>query len=138
MLLEVLLGRGDELDGSELEAAVLEARDDGADEAALQACQYRASTRYPSAACCNCTAGRDEKGGAYLDAVRLDGNEAIDTSAPDGQYHRAAHARLLGGHLVELSVLGGVGFDVASEKASVLGAEVLEDGRVGDARGELC
>lgn len=36
MLLEVLLGRGDELDGSELEAAVLEARNDGADEAALR------------------------------------------------------------------------------------------------------
>lgn len=35
MLLEVLLGGGDELDGNELEAAVLEARDDGADQAAL-------------------------------------------------------------------------------------------------------
>jgi hypothetical protein len=33
--LEVLLGGGDELDGRELEAAVLEALDDGADEAAL-------------------------------------------------------------------------------------------------------
>ena len=35
MLLEVLLGGGDELDGGELEAAVLEAGDDGADQAAL-------------------------------------------------------------------------------------------------------
>jgi hypothetical protein len=33
--LEVLLGGGDELDGRELEAAVLEALDDGADQAAL-------------------------------------------------------------------------------------------------------
>jgi hypothetical protein len=36
VLLEVLLGGGDELDGCELEAAVLEARDDGADETALE------------------------------------------------------------------------------------------------------
>jgi hypothetical protein len=35
VLLEVLLARADELDGSELEAAVLEALDDGADESAL-------------------------------------------------------------------------------------------------------
>jgi hypothetical protein len=35
VLLEVLLGGGDELDGGELEAAVLEAGDDGADETAL-------------------------------------------------------------------------------------------------------
>jgi hypothetical protein len=33
--LEVLLGGGDQLDGRELEAAVLEALDDGADQAAL-------------------------------------------------------------------------------------------------------
>jgi hypothetical protein len=33
--LEVLLGGGDELDGSKLEAALLEALDDGADQAAL-------------------------------------------------------------------------------------------------------
>jgi hypothetical protein len=35
VLLEVLLGGGDELDGRELEATVLEAGDDGTDEAAL-------------------------------------------------------------------------------------------------------
>jgi hypothetical protein len=35
VLLEVLLGGSHELDGGELEAAVLEARDDGADQAAL-------------------------------------------------------------------------------------------------------
>lgn len=35
MLLEVLLGGSDELDGGELEAAVLEAGDDGTNEAAL-------------------------------------------------------------------------------------------------------
>lgn len=35
MLLEVLLGGCDELDGDELETAVLEAGDDGADESAL-------------------------------------------------------------------------------------------------------
>jgi hypothetical protein len=35
VLLEVLLGGSDELDGSKLEAAVLKARDDGADQAAL-------------------------------------------------------------------------------------------------------
>jgi hypothetical protein len=35
VLLEVLLGGSDELDGCELEAAVLEAGDDGADEATL-------------------------------------------------------------------------------------------------------
>ena len=35
MLLEVLLGWGGELDSSELEAAVLEAGDDGTDEATL-------------------------------------------------------------------------------------------------------
>ena len=34
--LEVLLGGGDQLDGRELEAAVLEALDDGADQAALR------------------------------------------------------------------------------------------------------
>ena len=33
--LEVILGGGDQLDGRELEAAVLEALDDGADQAAL-------------------------------------------------------------------------------------------------------
>jgi hypothetical protein len=35
VLLEVLLGGSDELDASELEAAVLEAGDDGTNEAAL-------------------------------------------------------------------------------------------------------
>jgi hypothetical protein len=35
VLLEVLLGGSGELDGRELEAAVLEAGDDGADQAAL-------------------------------------------------------------------------------------------------------
>jgi hypothetical protein len=35
--LEVLLGSGDQLDGGQLEAALLEALDDGADEAALDA-----------------------------------------------------------------------------------------------------
>lgn len=35
VLLEVLLGGSDELDGGELEAAVLEAGDDGTDEATL-------------------------------------------------------------------------------------------------------
>lgn len=35
MLLEVLLAWGDELDGNELEATVLEARDDGTDQATL-------------------------------------------------------------------------------------------------------
>jgi hypothetical protein len=35
VLLEVLLGGGDELDGRKLEATVLEAGDDGTDEAAL-------------------------------------------------------------------------------------------------------
>jgi hypothetical protein len=35
VLLKVLLGGRDELDGRKLEAAVLEAGDDGADEAAL-------------------------------------------------------------------------------------------------------
>jgi hypothetical protein len=35
VLLEVLLGGSDELDGSKLEATVLEARDDGADQATL-------------------------------------------------------------------------------------------------------
>jgi hypothetical protein len=34
--LEVLLGSGDQLDGGQLEAALLEALDDGADEAALE------------------------------------------------------------------------------------------------------
>ena len=37
VLLEVLFARGGELDGDELEAAVLEALDDGADDAALDA-----------------------------------------------------------------------------------------------------
>jgi hypothetical protein len=36
VLLEVLLGGSNELDGGELEAAVLEAGDDGADETALK------------------------------------------------------------------------------------------------------
>ena len=36
MLLEVLLGGGDELHGSELVATVLEARDDGTNEATLK------------------------------------------------------------------------------------------------------
>jgi hypothetical protein len=35
VLLEVLLGRSDELDARELEATVLEARDDGADQTTL-------------------------------------------------------------------------------------------------------
>lgn len=37
VLLEVLFAGGNELDGDELEAAVLEALDDGADDAALDA-----------------------------------------------------------------------------------------------------
>jgi hypothetical protein len=36
VLLEVLFGGGDELDGYELEATVLEAGDDGADESTLR------------------------------------------------------------------------------------------------------
>lgn len=36
MGLEVLLGGGDELDGGKLETALLEALDDGADQAALE------------------------------------------------------------------------------------------------------
>lgn len=36
VLLEVLLGGSDELDGRELEATVLEARDDGSDQATLE------------------------------------------------------------------------------------------------------
>ena len=36
VLLEVLLGGSDELDSGELETAVLEAGDDGSDEAALE------------------------------------------------------------------------------------------------------
>lgn len=39
MLLEMLLRRSDELDGDELETAVLKARDDGTNEAALVECQ---------------------------------------------------------------------------------------------------
>lgn len=38
MLLEVLLGGSDELDGGELEAAVLEAGDDGSYESTLFCC----------------------------------------------------------------------------------------------------
>lgn len=36
VLLEVSLARGDKLDGNELKATALEARDDGADQATLQ------------------------------------------------------------------------------------------------------
>jgi hypothetical protein len=45
VLLKVLLGRGDELDGSELEATVLEARDDGANEATLDGLAVRRHSR---------------------------------------------------------------------------------------------
>ncbi len=43
MLLKVLLAGSDELDGSELEAAVLEALDDGTDEATLRGTVSRAA-----------------------------------------------------------------------------------------------
>ena len=63
MLLEVLLGGSDELDGGELEATVLEARDDGADESTLfyhQLLLYHDGSLQLT----------------YLDAIRLDSNEA--------------------------------------------------------------
>ena len=72
MLLEVLLGGGDELDGSELEAAVLEAGDDGADQAALESGR---SVLLPLLQC------RCELWVTYLNAVGLDGNEAVSPSS---------------------------------------------------------
>lgn len=81
--LEVFLGGGDELDGRELEAAVLEALDDGADQAALEGCVR--GVFVCSMCSCLCEAVRScgglwaEGGGRvcmYLDAVRLDGDEA--------------------------------------------------------------
>ena len=71
VLLEVLLRGSDELDGGELEAAVLEAGDDGTDQAALGGVLVlgmdaeRSSFERSSAT-------------TYLDAVRLDGNEAVN------------------------------------------------------------
>ena len=62
MLLKVLLAGGDKLDGDELEATVLEARDDGTNEATL-----RMSIAVPYI-CADQT---------YLDAIGLDSNEAI-------------------------------------------------------------
>jgi hypothetical protein len=79
VLLEVLLAGGDELDGSELEAAVLEAGDDGANEATLW------SGLAINSSCClvftaidvECLNCSNDGCVAYLDAIRLDSNEAV-------------------------------------------------------------
>lgn len=62
MLLEVLLGRGDELDGSELVAASLEAGDDGTNEATLDTLLVLVAVVVVAVM-------------PYLDAVRLDSDE---------------------------------------------------------------
>jgi hypothetical protein len=73
VLLEVLLGGGDELDGRKLEAAVLEARDDGANEATL--CGVSRALGAGGSIALG-TAMETARGGTHLDAVGLDGNEA--------------------------------------------------------------
>jgi hypothetical protein len=70
VLLKVLLGGGDELDGRELEAAVLEAGDNGADETAL-----RMSVR-----CIRFLSVQL----AYLNAIRLDSDETSCVSFFNG------------------------------------------------------
>jgi hypothetical protein len=75
VLLEVLLAGSDELDSSELEAAVLEAGDDGANEATLGA----VSERCQSATIGHCV-GSSLWCCIYLDAIGLDSNEAVPNS----------------------------------------------------------
>jgi hypothetical protein len=88
VLLEVLLGGGDELDGGELEAAALEAGDDGADEAALGIVSY---------------VPKDGRHLAYLDAIRLDRNEATYTLAtPPVTQCTELNLRLLASHCIEV------------------------------------
>ena len=67
VLLEVSLGGGDELDGNELEATGLEARDDGANQATLQV--------IVSLQAQNVLWWEETN----LDAIRLDSNEAAFT-----------------------------------------------------------
>lgn len=78
VLLEVLLGGGGELDGGKLEATALEAGDDGSNEAAL-GIGSALSSRSRSGRVGSVGSGKSEEGmdGAYLDAVRLDSDEAV-------------------------------------------------------------
>jgi hypothetical protein len=70
VLLEVLGGGGHELDGDKLVASPLEALDDLADEATLCiALESRA---------CFCVSVSKQ---TYLDAIRLDSDEAISTTS---------------------------------------------------------
>ena len=83
MLLEVLLAGLGELDGNELEAAVLEAGDDGANEATLggeSVCFANLTTRLIAIETHAAAAMDREVVVAYLDAIRLDSNEAIPNS----------------------------------------------------------
>lgn len=87
MLLEMLLGGGDELDGGELEATGLEASDDGADETALEGLLVFVFIvlTLPRVAITNEVGAKMEVEGGheeqltYLNAIRLDSNEAIQT-----------------------------------------------------------
>ena len=72
VLLEVLLAGSAELDGSELEAAVLEAGDDGANEATLGTQLVRCYSAIAGHFVC-----RRPWCCIYLDAIRLDSNEAV-------------------------------------------------------------
>lgn len=70
--LEVLLGGGDQLDGGKLEATLLEALDDGADEAAL----WEVLEEVVSLEVVGARWSGGEWWWPYLDTVRLDGDEA--------------------------------------------------------------
>lgn len=98
VLLEVLLGGSGELDGSELEAAALEAGDDGADKATLshgglagvgifrvvdgdrgvELWRGTALRRRRAATGNAMEALSDGEAATYLNTVRLDGNEAAE------------------------------------------------------------
>lgn len=120
MLLEVLLGWGDELDGGELEATLLEARDDLADEATLYG--YVSKARPAMVLdCSECS--------TYLDTVRLDSDEAIyGQSLPLGWSWMAwSSLRLLGSHICYLLCFSC--FVDCSKVLSVSGMNVLEDSR---------
>lgn len=70
MLLEVLLGGGGELHGNELEATVLEAGDDGTNEATLE-WGGLAIDQFDSCP-------RSGAQNPYLDTIGLDGNETVE------------------------------------------------------------
>ena len=140
VLLEVLLAGLGELDGSELEAAVLEALDDGTNEATLYTDQHTiyllrrciAIEMYATTAIVRGVWRTWTPSG--LIAMKLFPTisyTAFRLFTPLRRAIEGQDVRLLGSH-----VCGVEGFDVLSKIGSVSGTEFRKDGRVGDARGE--